>query len=130
MDEFRDLAAKQPEHANGVPPRTIQFEAELLDDIGYQLRNQLNGVRGAAGLLSQSAESSEERELADIVESAAEQVARIVDAVLDYATIASGEFELALHPFDVRGTVESCLALVSEAAGAKSLDISFNAAPE
>jgi CheY-like chemotaxis protein len=131
MDEIRDLASSQPEqHADGRPPRMIQFDAELLDDIGYQLRNQLNAVMGAAGLLTQSAEGSEERELADIVESAAEQVARIVDAVLDYATIESGKFELALHPFDARATVESCLSLVSEAAGAKGLDVSFHAAPE
>jgi CheY-like chemotaxis protein len=130
MDEFRDLAAEQGEHTNGSPPRTIQFDAALLDDVGYQLRNQLNAVMGAAGLLSQSAEAGEERELAEIVEIAAEQVARIVDAVLDYATIEGGEFELALHPFDVRSTVESCLALVAEAAAAKTLDISFSAAPD
>jgi len=131
MDEFRDLAANQSEpSSNGSPPRLIQFEAELLNDIGYQLRNQLNAVMGAAGLLSQSAETSEERELADIVETAAEQVARIVDAVLDYATIEGGDFELALHPFDVRSTVESCLGLISEGAGGKGLDISFNAAPD
>jgi CheY-like chemotaxis protein len=131
MDEFQDVMPEPPEeHADGNPSRSVQFDAALLDDIGYQLRNQLNAVMGAAGLLSQSAESSEERELADIVETAAEQVSRVVDAVLDYATIEGGDFELALHPFDVRTTVESCLSLVSEAAGAKGLDLSFNAATE
>ena len=124
MDEF-----KSPEpHVDGHHNRTIEVDAELLADVGHQLRNQLNAVVGAAGLLSTGAETSEERELAAIVEAGAEQVARIVDEVLDAATIGSGEFELALHPFDVRSTVESCLALVAEAAGAKSLDISFDAA--
>src|SRR5439155_49032 len=104
-------------------------DADVLADLGHQLRNQLNAVVGAAGLLSTGAETSEERELAAIVEAGAEQVARIIDEWLDSATIESGEFELALHPFDVRSMVESCLGLVSEAAGAKSLDISFNAAP-
>src|SRR5438445_12412608 len=108
---------------------TIAVDSELLVDVGHQLRNQLNAVIGAAGLLSTGAETSEERELAAIVEAGAEQVARIIDEWLDSATIESGEFELALHPFDVRSMVESCLGLVSEAAGAKSLDISFNAAP-
>jgi len=131
MDEFRDVTSERPEEQlDGNPPRTVEFDAALLDDIGYQLRNQLNAVMGAAGLLAQGAESSEERELADIVETAAEQVSRVVDAVLDYATIEGGDFELALHPFDVRTTVESCLSLVSEAAGGKGLDLSFNAATE
>ena len=99
-------------------------------DLGHQIRNQLNAVVGAAGLLSAGAETSEERELAAIVETGAEHVARIIDEWLDSATIENGEFELALHPFDVRSTVESCLGLVSEAAGAKGLDISFSAAPD
>src|SRR5439155_1335462 len=118
------------QHADGHPHRLIQVDSELLADVGHQLRNQLNAVIGAAGLLSTGAETREERDLAAIVETGAEQVARIVDEVLDAVTIESGEFELALHPLDVRSPVESCLALVSEAAGAKGLDISFSAAPE
>jgi len=109
--------------------RTIQIDSELLEDVGHQLRNQLNALVGAAGLLSTGAGTTEERELAAIVEAGAEQVSRIVDEVLDAATMESGEFELALHPFDIRSTVESCLAIVAEVAGAKSLDLSFDAAP-
>ena len=103
------------------------LDAELLADFGHQLRNQLNAILGAAGLLSMSAESTEERELASIVELGAEQVARLVEEVLDAAMIQGGEFELALHPFDVRSSVESCLGLVAEIAGAKGLDMSFRA---
>jgi CheY-like chemotaxis protein len=103
------------------------LDSELLADFGHQLRNQLNAILGAAGLLAMTAESNEERELASIVELGAEQVARLVEEVLDAAVIQSGEFELALHPFDVRSSVESCLGLVSETAGAKGLDLSFRA---
>src|SRR5437660_9733908 len=131
MGEFRDVGAEPPEqHADGHPHRLIQVDSELLADVGHQLRNQLNAVIGAAGLLSTGAETREERDLAAIVETGAEQVARIVDEVLDAVTIESGEFELALHPFDVRSTVENCLGLVAEAAGSKGLDISFKAGPE
>lgn len=103
------------------------LDSELLADFGHQLRNQLNAILGAAGLLAMTAASSEERELASIVELGAEQVARLVEEVLDAAMIQSGEFELALHPFDVRSSVESCLGLVAETAGAKGLDLSFGA---
>jgi CheY-like chemotaxis protein len=103
------------------------LDAELLADFGHQLRNQLNAILGAAGLLAMTAVSTEERELASIVELGAEQVARLVEEVLDAAMIQSGEFELALHPFDVRASVEGCLGLVAETAGAKGLDLSFGA---
>jgi len=129
MDDFRELGAAPADDADGHR-NIVHVDADVLADLGHQIRNQLNAVVGAAGLLSAGAETSEERELAAIVETGAEHVARIIDEWLDSATIENGEFELALHPFDVRSTVESCLGLVSEAAGAKGLDISFSAAPD
>ncbi|HSS60044.1 MAG TPA: response regulator [Candidatus Limnocylindrales bacterium] len=131
MDDIRELgAAPADDRTSEGHERIVHVDSDVLADLGHQLRNQLNAVVGAAGLLSTGAETSEERELAAIVEAGAERVARIIDEWLDAATIESGEFELALHPFDVRATVETCLALVSEAAGAKGLDVSFNAAPD
>src|ERR1700687_3429461 len=116
--------------ASDGAPKAGMLDAELLADFGHQVRNQLNAVVGAAGLLSTGAGSNEERELASIVEIGAEQIARLVDDVLDAATIQSGEFELALHPFDVRASVESCIGLIAEAAGAKGLDLSFQCEPD
>jgi CheY-like chemotaxis protein len=124
--DFRGTDQKSDEAASRDGARRIVVEPELLDDFGHQLRTQLNAVLGAAGLLAAGAESSEERELASIVETGAEQVSRLVDDVLDAAAIEGGDFELALHPFDVRATVESCLGLIAEAAGAKGLDMSFH----
>src|ERR1700674_886237 len=123
----RDVSVA-PEAIPASPvPKAGVLDAELLADFGHQLRNQLNAVLGAAGLLAMTASTTEERELASIVEIGAEQVARLVEEVLDAAMIQSGEFELALHPFDVRSSVESCLGLVAETAGAKALDLSFRA---
>jgi CheY-like chemotaxis protein len=130
MDQFQNGAPPPADgHLDGER-RTIEIDVELLADLGHQLRTQLNAVVGAAGLLASGAETSEERELAAIVEAGAEQVARIVDDVLDGVTLDSGDFELALHPFDVRSAVESCLALVADLAAAKGLDIAFTAAPD
>jgi CheY-like chemotaxis protein len=105
-------------------------ETELLADFGHRLRNELNAIVGASALLAATAGSADERELAQIVETSAEQVARLVEEVLDAAAIQSGGFELALHPFDVRASVEACLGLVVEGAGAKGLDMSFRPAPD
>src|SRR2546427_12013849 len=71
--------AKTPAAAKATrPPKAEVLDAELLADFGHQLRNQLNAILGAAGLLSMTAASNEERELASIVERGSEQVARLV----------------------------------------------------
>lgn len=135
MGQFRDVDEKPDKdivtgaNVNGAGGRVV-IDSELMADIGHQLRNQLNAVLGAAGLLSTGAESGEERELASIVEVGAEQVARLIDDVLDAAIMQSGDLELALHPFDLRSCVEMCIALVADDAGAKSLDLSFGAQPD
>ena len=129
---MEDQAAKAPDQAarqNGDLNRLVA-QAELLADFGHQLRDELNAIVGAAGLLIAIASSNEERELASIVEAGADQVARLVDDVLDAAVIQAGEFELALHPFDVRASVEGCLSLVVGAAGAKGLDLAFHVQPD
>src|SRR5438067_5117829 len=110
--------------SNGGSPRTSThaLDDEVLTDFGHQLRNQLNAIVGAAGLLSATATSSDQRELASIVLTGSEQLAGLVDEVLDSELIQSGSFELALHPFNLRASVESCISRVAGSAAAKSRD--------
>ena len=111
-------------------PLSAVAREDLLEDFGHQLRNELNAIVSSASMLSATATTSEQRELSAIVETGANRVARLLDDILDAAVIQSGDFELALHPFDVRASVESCLSMVVEEAGGKSLDLSFRAEPD
>ncbi|TME54724.1 MAG: response regulator [Chloroflexi bacterium] len=115
---------------NGEPLLSAVAREDLLLDFGHQLRNELNAIVSAASMLSATATTSEQRELSAIVETGANRVARLLDDILDAAVIQSGDFELALHPFDVRASVESCLGTVVEEAGGKSLELSFRAEPD
>jgi CheY-like chemotaxis protein len=99
------------------------LDAEVLADVGHQLRNQLNAIVGAAGLLLETATSSDQRELASVVLTGAEQVSGLIDEVLDAELIQSDNFELALHPFNLRTSVEACIGRVSAGAAGKGLTI-------
>src|SRR5438309_2009621 len=116
--------------ADGAPAVHDTLDPELLADFGHLLRNQLNAIVGAAGLLSATATSSDQRELASVVLTGSEQLAGLVDEVLDSPRIQSGDFELALHPFNLRASVESCISRVAGSAAAKSLNLSFHAAQD
>jgi CheY-like chemotaxis protein len=112
------------------PPRAPALDSEVLADFGHQLRNQLNAIVGAAGLLSATATSSDQRELASVVLTGSEQLAGLVDEVLDSELIQSGNFELALHPFNLRSSTEACLRRVSGSAASKGITITFRAADD
>ena len=112
---------------NGASAGHARLDPELLVDFGHQVRNQLNAIVGAAGLLSATATSSDQRELALVVLTGAEELAGLVDEVLDSPLIHSGDFELALHPFNVRASVEACLARVASSAVSRGVNLSFSA---
>ena len=103
------------------------LDSEVLADFGHQLRNQLNAIVGAAGLLAATATSSDQRELASVVITGAEQVAGLVDEVLDSELIQSDNFELALHPFNLRASAEACISRVTSTAASKGLTVAFRA---
>ncbi len=133
--ETRDVEDTNPPSSaipmpGAAPPLSTVGREDLLADFGHQLRNELNAIVMAASMLSAIATTSEQRELSAVAESGANRVARLLDDILDAAVIQSGDFELALHPFDVRASVESCLGMVVEEAGAKSIDLSFRAEPD
>lgn len=113
---------------NGAHAETTSLDRGLLVDFGHQLRNQLNAIVGAAGLLAATATSSDQRELAMVVLSGSEELAGMVDEVLDSDVIRSGDFELALHPFSIRASAEACVGRVRGAASAKGVDVRFTAA--
>src|SRR2546430_15943867 len=97
---------------NGASAGHARLDPELLIDVGHQRRNQLNAIVGAAGLLSATATSSDQRELASVVLTGAEELAGLVDEGLYSPAIHSGDFEVALHPFNLRASVQACLAPV------------------
>src|SRR5436309_9822340 len=98
--------------SNGGSPRTSThaLDDEVLTDFGHQLRNQLNAIVGAAGLLAATATSSDQRDLASVVLMGSEELAGMVDEVLDSDVIQSGDFELALHPFNLRAGTDACVS--------------------
>src|SRR5215831_10211839 len=112
---------------NGTEAGQPGLDPELLVDFGHQLRNQLNAIVGAAGLLSATATSSDQRELASVVLTGAEELAGLVDEVLDSPEIHRGTVELALHPFNLRASVEACLARVASSAVSRGVNLSFSA---
>jgi CheY-like chemotaxis protein len=130
MSDIMADGAHTHSHADANETTHQALDPELLADFGHLLRNQLNAIVGAAGLLSATATSSDQRELAGVVLSGSEQLAGLVDEVLDSPRIQAGEFELALHPFNLRASVDLCLARVISSASGKGLNLTFSAAED
>ena len=84
----------------------------LVAIVGHDLRNPLSSISMAAQLLSSSALATADEGLVSRIQRSANRMTRMIDQILDFARIRSGQsFELQLESADLR---QVCQAVIDE----------------
>lgn len=98
-------------------------KSEFLAGMSHEIRSSLNGVLGVLALLQRSELDDEQLHLVRAANHSADSLLLIINDVLDFAKIESGKIEFEEVDFDLRETVEECIALFIEPARAKSIGL-------
>jgi PAS domain S-box-containing protein len=115
----REVEARLSEATAGA-----ELKSSFLAAMSHELRAPMNGVIGMSRLLLDSGLDRDQLTFAEVIRDSGEQLLELVDDILDYSRIESGQLEIGRMDFDVRVTVDAVAALLSGAAHERGVTFS------
>jgi signal transduction histidine kinase/CheY-like chemotaxis protein/HPt (histidine-containing phosphotransfer) domain-containing protein len=101
----------------------VRSKTAFLAVVSHELRTPLNGVVGMSALLADTPLNAEQRDYLKSLGIACSQLQKLIDNILEYARIESGEILLQNTAFDVRALVQQACSVPAKAAQAKGLQL-------
>ena len=110
--------------------RVSRTKSDFLARMSHEIRTPMNGVLGTAELLTRTALSKRQSQLATTIQSSARTLLCILNDILDLAKVEAGKLSIEVVPFDLARVIEESVELLAPQAQAKQLDLIVAAAPE
>ncbi len=105
-------------------------KSEFLAVMSHELRTPLNGVLGFISLLKNTSLSIEQRGHIDTIESSGEGLLVLIDDILDFSRIESGNMRVEVTAFEMRPFMRDIYLLQKSRAEEKGISFTFDIDPD
>jgi len=125
---IEDITERREYHAHLVAAReaaeaAANAKGAFLANVSHEIRTPMNGVIGMTHLLLDSPLPPHQHEMVETIRSSGETLVVLINDILDYSKIESGQIELESAPFQLRAAVEDCVHLFAGRAAEKGIQL-------
>lgn len=107
--------------------RLGQMKSEFLANVSHELRTPLNAIVGMSFLLKHDPLPPAQRERVEHIDQAGQQLLSLIEDILDFSQLESGQLELQSVALSVKEILERVAAMIEQRASAKGLLIRIDA---
>ncbi len=119
------LLTEEEKRARHEAEEANKAKSAFLAIMSHEIRTPMNGVIGMASLLSQTQLTAEQKEYTDTIRSCGDGLMHVINDILDYSKIGSGNMELEQNDFDLRNCIEEALDVFAAKASQLGLDLVY-----
>lgn len=109
--------------ANARAQEALHVKDTFIANISHELRTPLTGVLGMNELLLSTSLDEEQRDLAQVIQTAARALLSLVNEILDFARLEAGKLTIECSVFDLHSVINNVCRLVEPAARLKKLNL-------
>jgi signal transduction histidine kinase/CheY-like chemotaxis protein len=113
-----EMAQQQADKANLA-------KSTFLATMSHEIRTPINGVLGMASLLIETNLDAEQQNYTEAILNSGESLLNVINDVLDFSKIESGNLELDYHTFEPRKCVEDVLELFGAKIADSGIDLIY-----
>jgi PAS domain S-box-containing protein len=100
-----------------------QAKGRFLANMSHEIRTPMAGILGLIGLLRKTGLSTQQRDYAELIQSSATSLLRLIDDILDFSRIDAGALALERVRFDLKNTLSEIVDLLRFTAGSRDTEL-------